>query len=258
MKMTIRAINCEKDDVAPLLPPTAPWRGHFSETKLNPEILPIGSILGTEDAPSFHVVGFDWLALPSPAGCSSLFVPLIRALRDIREGASIYHSRKAGWSLAIITLSDKGSRGEREDLAGPLAAKLVSEVLPVSIIRFFLLPDDKDSLKALLARLALSEKYDLILTCGGTGLSERDVAPETTLSLLDKILPGFSIAMTETSLKITPRGMISRAVAGIIGRALVINLPGSAKATEENLAAILPALDHALAKLNGDQADCGA
>lgn len=257
MNLTIKSSGRERGSVEALLP--GRFGGAFStDFALAPEILPVGAILEASGSPFLQVIAYDWLPPPAPPSRYSLFAPLLRALTDIPEGSVSYSSRKTGWSLAVITLSDKGSRGEREDTAGPLVARLAGDALRLAITRHFLIPDDSSTLKALLARLALAERYDLILTSGGTGLSERDIAPETTLSLLDKTLPGFTTAMTVASLKATPRAIISRAAAGIIGQTLVANLPGNAKAAEENLAAILPALDHALAKLNGDKDDCGA
>ncbi|MBD5608000.1 MAG: MogA/MoaB family molybdenum cofactor biosynthesis protein [Desulfovibrio sp.] len=257
MNVTVTSNGREKGSVEPLLPPNV--GGNFAaDLTLAPETFPVGSTLEASGAPFFQIIAYDWLPPPTPPSRVSLFAPILRALKDVPAGSLSYSSRKVGWSLAVITLSDKGSRGEREDLAGPLVAMLVADALPLAIVRHFLIPDEPSMLKSLLARLALAERYNLILTSGGTGLSERDIAPETTLSLLDKTLPGFSTAMTVASLKSTPRAIISRAAAGAIDRSLVVNLPGSAKGAEENLAAILPALDHALAKLNGDNADCGA
>ena len=112
-------------------------------------------------------------------------------------------------------------------------------------------------LRALLTELALSQAYDLICTTGGTGLSPRDITPQVTEALLDTSLPGFSQVMLAASLAKTPHAIISRAAAGVLGQSIIINLPGSRKAVMENLAAVLPALPHALAKLQGDPADCG-
>lgn len=112
-------------------------------------------------------------------------------------------------------------------------------------------------LKATLVDCCLFQGFDLVFTTGGTGVGPRDITPEVTLPLLDKRLPGFERAMTQISLAKTPHAMISRAVAGTMGAALVVNLPGSPKAVRENLHAILPALKHAVEKLQGDQRDCG-
>lgn len=164
---------------------------------------------------------------------------------------------KEGLSLAWVTLSDRGARGQRTDLSGPAIAVAVGAALPLCHCQGFLLPDEPQELRALLTDLALNQGYDLICTTGGTGLSPRDTTPQVTAALLDMPLPGFTQAMLAASLAKTPHAVISRAAAGALGRSIVINLPGSRKAVVENLAAVLPALPHALAKLQGDAADCG-
>ena len=121
----------------------------------------------------------------------------------------------------------------------------------------FMIPDDPQALRALVMELALGQGYDLILTSGGTGLAPRDTTPEALLPLFERRLPGFEQAMMQASLAKTPTAAVSRAVAGTLGRTIVITLPGSRKAVSENLAAILPALGHALEKLHGDPSDCG-
>ena len=163
-----------------------------------------------------------------------------------------------GRSLAWITLSDKGSRGEREDTSGPLIEAQVRESMDLSLCRGFIIPDSPTQLKALLTDLALFQGFDLILTTGGTGVGPRDITPETTLGVIDTRLPGFEQAMTAASLLKTPMGVISRAVAGTLGSSLILNLPGSPKAVRENLAVVLPAMGHTLDKLQGDQGDCAA
>lgn len=180
------------------------------------------------------------------------------ALRDFPGGvAQGLRATRQGWSSAWITLSDKGARGEREDTAGPLVGKLTSETLDVSLTLGYLLPDDQGPLQALLADLALVQGVDLILTTGGTGVAPRDVAPDATLAVIEKRLPGFERAMTLESLSKTPHAVISRAVAGTLGQSLIVNLPGSPKAVRECLGAVLPAVRHTLEKLQGDPSDCG-
>ena len=182
---------------------------------------------------------------------------LLTALTDLPEGPLEVTARKTGYSLAWITLSDKGARGQRLDLSGPAIAEMVGSAMPLSHSQGFLLPDEAVQLRALLTELALSQGFDLICTTGGTGLSTRDITPQTTAALLDTPLPGFTQAMLAASLAKTPHAVISRAAAGALGQSIIINLPGSRKAVVENLAAVLPALPHALAKLQGDPADCG-
>lgn len=191
-------------------------------------------------------------ALTDLAGCPDLGGPLAAP-----GGTARLEVCKNGRSLAWITLSDKGSQGLREDLSGPAIAEIIGADLPLCHSQGFLLPDEPGPLRALLTELALGLEYDLICTTGGTGLSPRDIAPQVTAALLDLPLPGFSQAMLAASLAKTPRAALSRAVAGVLGRSIVINLPGSRKAVLENLAAVLPALPHALDKLHGDSADCG-
>lgn len=168
------------------------------------------------------------------------------------------HVKKDGFSLAIITLSDKGSAGKRVDESGPLILEMLKPALNPCLERRYLLPDDAAALKGLLSHLAYLDCLDLVITTGGTGVSERDITPRVTASLLDIPLPGFVNAMLMTSLAKTPNAVISRAAAGIIRKTLVINLPGSKKAARENLEAVLPALVHALKKIGGDDSDCGA
>jgi len=142
------------------------------------------------------------------------------------------------------------------DKCGPVILDMCRKAMEVEHAQGFVIPDDPPALKALLARLALEARFDCILTSGGTGVAPRDTAPETTAAMLDKRLPGFERAMTNSSLAVTPHGAISRAVAGTLGNTLVVNMPGSPKAVQENLAAILPAIPHAIAKLQGDPSDC--
>ena len=157
---------------------------------------------------------------------------------------------------AVITLSDKGAKGERVDESGPLIKELVGPI-GASVERYELLPDDRPQIAAALRRLADSGSIDLVLTTGGTGVAPRDVTPEATREVIDRELPGMAEAMRAESLRKTPHAMLSRSVAGIRGQTLIVNLPGSPKAVRENLAVILPALAHAVAKIKGDPEDCG-
>jgi len=160
------------------------------------------------------------------------------------------------FSVGILTISDKGSRGEREDLSGPEIRQLLAS-LPARVEAYEVVPDEEEIIARKLMEYADRKGLHLILTTGGTGLSPRDVTPEATRRVLEKEVPGIAEAMRAEGMKITPTAMLSRAVAGIRGRSLIINLPGSPRAVRENLMVVLPALKHALEKTQGDPADCG-
>lgn len=155
----------------------------------------------------------------------------------------------------VITASDKGSRGEREDLSGKEIVAMLKQIDAV-VDHATIIPDEADCIKQTLIDYADDKKLDLILTTGGTGVSPRDVTPDATLQVIDKEVPGMAEAMRRQSSAITPHAMISRAVAGIRGKTLIINLPGSPKGVRENLAVVLPALTHAIEKIKGDERDC--
>jgi len=157
--------------------------------------------------------------------------------------------------VVILTISDKGSKGEREDSSGPLIHEMIKG-LPAEVIHYEVIPDEKEVIIGALKKGADQMKADLILTTGGTGMSPRDVTPDATLQVVERQVPGFAEAMRAESLKKTPHAMISRAVSGIRGSTLIVNLPGSPKSVRENLAVILPALPHALSKLKGDPSEC--
>jgi molybdenum cofactor synthesis domain-containing protein len=157
---------------------------------------------------------------------------------------------------AILTISDKGSRGERIDRSGPALVQWLAS-RGVQIATTAIIADEQALISAKLQQWAdESNAVDLILTTGGTGLSPRDVTPEATLQVLDRVVPGFSEAMRAASLLKTPHAMLSRAVCGIRNRTLVLNLPGSPAAAIENLEAVWPAVPHAIRKLQGDPQDC--
>lgn len=155
--------------------------------------------------------------------------------------------------VAVLTMSDKGSKGEREDLSGPLIQDMI-KVIGAEVKYCEILPDEKEIIKEKL--IEYSKKADLILTTGGTGLSPRDVTPEATLEVIDRQVPGIAEAMRSAGLKKTSRSMLSRAVAGVKGRSLIINLPGSPKAVKENLSVILDVIPHAIEKIKGDPSEC--
>ncbi|WP_244147265.1 MogA/MoaB family molybdenum cofactor biosynthesis protein [Desulfonatronovibrio hydrogenovorans] len=206
------------------------------------------------DRPRFQVLDKFWSADQSDSG--GIFLKL-RSLDDflIEKTIDLAMIKKA-FSLAWITLSDKGARGQREDESGPLIRDMIGSSLELDLARGFMIPDDGDLLRSLLVHLALGAGYDLIITTGGTGLGPRDITPQATLKVMDQRLHGFEQAMTAHSLTITSHAAISRAVAGTLGQSMIINLPGSPKGVRENLAPIVPSLKHALKKLQGDPMDC--
>lgn len=158
---------------------------------------------------------------------------------------------------AIITASDSGYRGEREDKSGP-AIREILEKEGYEVVAMELLPDDRAMLAGKMQEIADSGKADLILTTGGTGFSQRDVTPEATEEVIERRVPGIPEAMRAYSMTITKRAMLSRATAGIRGTTLIINLPGSPKAVRESLEYIIGALDHGLEILSGEAGDCAA
>ncbi len=156
---------------------------------------------------------------------------------------------------AVLTISDKGSRGERPDTSGP-AVQALLEQAGIAVVYMEIIPDERGEIARRVVACCDDVGCDLVLTTGGTGVAPRDVTPEATRSVIDRELPGFGEAMRMESLKITPHAVISRAMAGIRGRSLIINLPGSPKAARENLVTVLPSLAHAIAKIQDDPSDC--
>lgn len=146
---------------------------------------------------------------------------------------------------AVITVSDMGSRGLRQDTSGP-AVRAMLEEAGFSVAHTAILPDEMEQISAELRDCADRRRIDLIVTTGGTGLSPRDVTPEATRAVLEREIPAIPVAMWMEGLRVTPRAMLSRAVAGIRGSSLLLNLPGSEKAARENLAAVIGALEHGL------------
>ena len=154
------------------------------------------------------------------------------------------------YTAAVITISDKGFAGERKDTSGPCIVKMLAGA-GYKIAYTGLVPDDRAMIEAELVKCADEVKADLVLTTGGTGFSTRDVTPEATLAVVDRLAPGIPEAMRYASMQITPRGMLSRSVAGLRGTTLIINLPGSEKGAHENLDAVLDTLEHALNMVHG-------
>lgn len=155
----------------------------------------------------------------------------------------------------IIVASDKGARGERVDESGKVIASILKEHGYTMIDRR-VIADEQDQLAAAMRELADVERVDLVLTTGGTGFSRRDVTPEATLSVIERIVPGIPEAMRALSMAITPRAMLSRATAGIRGGTLIVNLPGSPKAVRECLDLILEPMAHGLEILSGEASEC--
>ena len=159
------------------------------------------------------------------------------------------------FTAAVVTVSDRSFRGERPDGSGPVVRELL-EKAGYRVVRLALIPDERREIEEVLTVLADREDVALVVTTGGTGFAPRDVTPEATAAVCQRLTPGIPEAMRQASLTITPRAMLSRAAAGIRGRTLIVNLPGSPKAARENLEAVLPALDHGLVMLRGGPADC--
>lgn len=160
-----------------------------------------------------------------------------------------------GYTAAVLTISDKGARGERIDTSGPALCRML-EKQGYRVLCQRILPDERDQIAAELTACA-DRGIALVLTTGGTGFSPRDITPEATLDVIERQAPGLAEVMRTESMKVTPRGCLSRGVAGIRGGTLIVNLPGSERAARENLAAILPALEHGLAMLmSAGSADC--
>ncbi len=153
--------------------------------------------------------------------------------------------------IAILTISDRSARGERTDLSGPAIEELISE-RGWSVNRVEIIPDELPLLIDTLATWADSGEFDIILTTGGTGFSPRDITPEATIKVVHREAPGLAEAMRAASLNLTPHAMMSRARAGIRGRTLIVNLPGSPRAAIENLNVVLPVFEHAVALLSDD------
>lgn len=159
-------------------------------------------------------------------------------------------------TAGVITVSDRGSRGEREDISGKEIRKLL-EGISIKVVYYEVIPDEKDIIINKLVEYSDRKKLDLIVTTGGTGVSPRDVTPDATFEVIEKEVPGMSEAMRRESATLTPHAMISRAVTGVRKNSLIINLPGSPKGVRENLAVVLPALRHTIEKIKGDDSECG-
>jgi molybdenum cofactor synthesis domain-containing protein len=156
--------------------------------------------------------------------------------------------------VGILTVSDRGSRGERVDTSGAAIREILAS-LETTVERYEVVPDEEEVVAARLREWADEAGLDLIITTGGTGLSPRDVTPEATLAVVERVVPGMAEAMRQEGLRHTPMAMLSRAVVGVRGRTLIVNLPGRERGVRENLAHLLPVLPHALAMLGGEPGD---
>jgi molybdopterin adenylyltransferase len=159
------------------------------------------------------------------------------------------------FTAGVLTISDKGSKGERTDESGDIIARMLKDN-GFSVFKKQIIPDNRQTIVDTLVEWVDREGLSLIVTCGGTGLSPTDVTPQAMKNVIDYEVPGMAEAMRAASLKKTPHAMISRAVAGIRNTTLIINLPGSPGGAKDNLSVVLPALNHALSKLAGDPSDC--
>ena len=159
------------------------------------------------------------------------------------------------FKVGIITVSDKGSKGQRVDESGPTIAEMIQAIGGI-VERYVIIPDEQEQIKAELILMSDELGINLILTTGGTGFSKRDVTPEATLEVIQKLVPGIPEAMRAKSMQITPKAMLSRAQAGIRRNSLIINLPGSPKGVRENLEVVMPALRHGIEILLGETSEC--
>lgn len=160
-------------------------------------------------------------------------------------------------SVGIITVSDKGSVGQRQDISGEVIRDMMTQA-GYDVKEKIIIPDEVDLIKKAMMEWADQKSYNLILSTGGTGFSPRDYTPEATKAIIDREVPGIPEAMRSYSLSITKKAMLSRAAAGIRKKTLIINLPGSPKAVRENLEFILPALKHGIEIMIGSDSECGS
>jgi molybdopterin adenylyltransferase len=161
------------------------------------------------------------------------------------------------FTAGVLTISDKGSQGKREDESGEIAARILEEE-GYTLLRRKVVPDNRRQIADTLVEWADRDCLSLIVTSGGTGLSPTDVTPQAMKEVIDYEVPGIAETMRAASLRKTPHAMLSRAMAGVRRNCLIINLPGSPGGVKDNLSVVLPALKHALSKLGGDMTDCAS
>ncbi len=181
---------------------------------------------------------------------------VVRGNGIIKPGDKIEYIPKNKMNAAVITLSDKGSKGEREDITGVKIMEYLNNNMDLSFIRYDMIPDEKTQLENLLKELTDRQEIDIIITNGSTGIAPRDIAPDVTAKIVEKRLPGFEEAMRMESFKVTPHALISRAVCGTRNRSFILNVPGSPKGAIENLSVVIKAIPHTVKKLQGDKTDC--
>ncbi len=160
------------------------------------------------------------------------------------------------FTVGIITISDKGAAGLREDGSGRLLHELVAS-FPAKVGAYEIIPDEKEAIRKALLAFADDVKVDLILTTGGTGISPRDLTPGVTADVIDTLIPGIGEIMRVEGYRLNPRAVISRGIAGLRGQTLIVNFPGSTRAVRENFEILFPVLPHAIEKMQGLGGDCG-
>lgn len=175
---------------------------------------------------------------------------------DVENVCRKKEKRTRRWKAAVVTMSDKGFAGEREDKSGPLICEMIADQ-GYDVVRTELLPDEQKEIEKCLCTLCDDEKVDIVFTTGGTGFSLRDCTPEATMAVAHWNVPGIAEAMRAASAEVTPRAMLSRVVSAIRNHTLIVNLPGSPKAVKENLEAVLPVVEHGLEILTGQAGECG-
>ncbi len=222
-----------------------------------PFFLELGSFILIEDTEVGQIEDSFWSFSDS---IKKQKVYIAKAVKDfvIEKGENTLTIQKQGFSLGVITLSDKGAEGKREDKSAPLIFSMIKEVLPITYECYFIIPDEKYMLYDLLIKLCLEDQIDIVVTTGGTGVTSRDITADVTEKVIERRLSGFEWAMFNEGIKKTPFAIISRAVCGILKKTTIINLPGSPKAVKENLSPLLPALSHFMAKLNDSPEDCAS
>ncbi len=248
--LEIKVKQSTKNALLPLSLADLNLEGHTSERNMQ---IPVGTFLTKGETKIFQVIDCKDVS----ASKHTYSLPLLKNLVEIEKDELFSLSPvKEGYSLAIVTLSDKGYQGNREDTSGELIHQIMQQALPLSFINHYMLPDNPTRLKALVSKLALENQYDIIITTGGTGIAPTDLTPEAIIPLLTRRFHGFEQAMMAASFQKTPNALISRAFVGTIEKTFIVALQGSPKAVRENLEVIMPALPHTLDKLNGSTIDC--